>query len=198
MNAKELLDQVEQTYAGVGDYQTLTEVRSYNSRGSVDLKEFTYTFKKPHWIRLDFQKPHSGMVIVYPDENGEAIIRLAALAGFLRLHVAPDNPLLSTGSGQRIDETDLGLLIQNMIRSVTQWRHGAPEVEERGNRILITVLSDNHFRKGLLSLYEFVIDKQLHLPVEVRESTPDGTLERRVIFHNLRTNIGVPISYFQL
>jgi len=49
-----------------------------------------------------------------------------------------------------------------------------------------------------VTLYQFLIDKQLGLPVKVEESTPDGFLERAIIFQNLRTNIAIPDNLFQL
>ncbi len=62
----------------------------------------------------------------------------------------------------------------------------------------IRVLADDHFHDGVTTLYRFTINKNLWLPVKVEEYTPGGVLERSIYFHNLRTNIGVPDSFFEL
>jgi outer membrane lipoprotein-sorting protein len=36
------------------------------------------------------------------------------------------------------------------------------------------------------------------LPVSIEESTPEGLLERRIHFRNLRLNRGIPDSLFEL
>lgn len=198
LDTEVLLKKMETAYAGVEDYQTRIELRTYRKDGSFETQKFLYSFKKPNWIRLDFESPHSGMVMVYPDRNGKVVIHPLGIARFLKLHLAPDNPLLKVPSGQRIDQTDLELLIRNISHSLTDQRRGPLEVTEDDGHIEIRVLALNHFREEIVTLYHFTIDKKLWLPVEVEESTPDGHLERTVTFQSLRLNINVPGSFFQL
>jgi hypothetical protein len=51
---------------------------------------------------------------------------------------------------------------------------------------------------GVLTLYQFVIDKKHCLLVQVDESTPEGRLGRTKTFQNLRLNIHLPARFFQL
>jgi outer membrane lipoprotein-sorting protein len=192
-----LLKKMEASYAGVKDYQAGVEERTYNKDGSFETKKFLYTFKKPGCIRLDFVTPHSGRVLVYPDKNGEVAIRPSGFP-FFKLHLALNHPLLKVTSGQRLDQTDLGLLIKNIVHSLTDQRRGPVEVEEEDGYIRVQVLADSHFQKGVETLYRFLIDQKLWLPVQVEESTPGGRLERKIVFHNLRTNISVLDSFFRL
>jgi outer membrane lipoprotein-sorting protein len=188
-----LLKKMEAAHAQVNDYQASVEVKTYQRDGSFETMKFLYTFQKPGWIRLDFESPHEGLTLVYPDKNGEVVVRY-----FFTIHLAPDNRFLQSSSGQRIYQTDLGLLIRNISRSLTGQRRGPAEVTENGRDIHIRVLADDHFRGGVVTLYRFVIDKKLWLPVEVDESTPDGILERTVVFRNLRLNINLPSHFFKL
>jgi len=160
------------------------------------VQKFLYTFKKPKWIRLDFESPHSGMVLVYPDKNGKVGVHPPGLAHVFQFHLSSENPLITGPSGQRIDQTDLGLLIKNISLSLTDQRRGPVEIEEDGY-IRIRVLAVNHLQKGIVTLYQFFIDKNLWLPVRVEESTPDGKLERTITFQDLRMNTGVSDSFFQ-
>jgi outer membrane lipoprotein-sorting protein len=157
-----------------------------------------YTFKKPDRIRLDLQQLYPGMVLIYPDKNGEFVVAPSKWTLFMTLHLSPDSFLLKTAASQRLDQTDLGLLIRNIARSVTDQRRGPLEIVEQDAHIQVKVLAENHFRRDLLTLYRFVIDEPLWLPVAVSESSPEGTLKREVTFQNLRLNTGVSDSYFQL
>jgi outer membrane lipoprotein-sorting protein len=193
-----LLKNMESAYAQVTDYQTNIEVKTYSGEGSFAIQKFLYTFKKSDRIRLDFETPHSGMVLVYPDQNGKVVLRPPGLGRFFTLHLAPDNSFLRMSSGQRVDQTDLGLLIKNIGHSLTDQRRGPAEFAEDDGNIRVRVLADDHFQKGVETLYQFLIDKKLWLPAEVEESTPESRLERKIIFHNLRINTGVPDSFFRM
>ena len=106
--------------------------------------------------------------------------------------------MLVSPSGQQIDQTDFGLLIRKIGHSLADQRRGPAEVTEKDGTVEIQVLADNHFRKGILTIYRFSIDEELWLPVKVEESDSAGRLERTMIFRNLRTNIGISESLFRL
>lgn len=192
-DAQFLLKKMEGAYEGVSDYQANMEVKTFGKDGSFDTKRFLYTFKKPKKIRLDFESPYAGMIIVYPDQNGNV-----ALRRFFTFHLALDNFLLRVSAGQRIDQTDLGLLITNIFHSLNDRRRGPLTITEDDKDICIRVIADDHFREGVVTQYQFFIDKGIWLPVKLEESSPDGLLERTIVFRNLRTNIEIPDNYFQL
>ncbi|MBI5602041.1 MAG: hypothetical protein HY879_01655 [Deltaproteobacteria bacterium] len=198
LEAADLFEKMETAYAQVTDYQTRVEVKTYKSNGSLMTEKFLYTFKKPNRIRLDFESPYSGLILVYPDEKGKVVVQPPGLTRFIRLHLAPDNTLLVGPSGQRINQTDLGLLIQHIIRSLTNLRRSLADIAEKNGEVRIRVSADNPFRRGVVTLYQFFINKDLWLPARVEESTPAGQLQRIVTFENLRLNIGIPDGFFRL
>lgn len=198
LDVETIVERMKEAYSLVVDYRVDMEVRTHKGDASFDTERFVYTFRKPKWIRLDFISPHPGMIIVYPDKNGEAVVRPSGLAHFLTLHLSPNNPLLRVSSGQPVDKTDMGLLIDHLSLSLKDERRGPLKVFDEGGFARIRVLALNHFRPGVLTLYEFKIDKERWLPVEVKEMTPDGSVQREVFFHNLNTNTGVPESLFRL
>ena len=193
-----LLEKMEEAYAGVQDYQANMEIRNYKPDGSFETERFIYTFEKPKRIRLDFESPHAGMVLVYPDPNGKVHVRPGGWARHFPFSLSPDSSFLGTPSGQRIDQTDLGLLIRNISHSLTDQRRGPVEMAEDDGQIRIRVLAEDHFRKGVVTRYQFLIDRELWLPVQVEESEPSGLLERRVVFGDLRINVPLPDHFFQL
>ncbi len=193
-----ILKNMEAAYARVKNYQMQVEVRNRGRGGNFETQRFDYTFEKPNRIRIDVESPHPGRVLVYPDKNGKVAVRPFGWARFFVIHLSPDNSLLKTPFGQPVDRTDLGLLIRNISRSVTDARRGPVELLEGKGLIEIRVLAQNHFRKGVLTQYRFSIDKTLWLPVGVQESTPEGALERTVRFTNLKINSRISDDFFQL
>lgn len=88
---------------------------------------------------------------------------------FLGFGLASDNFLLEVSPEQRIDQIDLGLLIRNIAHSLTDPRSGQVEVEREDGYIRLRVLADDHFREGIVTGYQFVVDRELWLPVKVQE-----------------------------
>ena len=194
----EIIGKVKAVYAQIEDYQMETEVKIYNEGQIVETERFLYTFKKPDHTRIDMESPYAGMVLVYPGEDGKVTIKPGGLIGFLKLHLFPDSALLRTAAGQRIDQTNLGLLIKNIGHSLTDRRRGEVRITEQDGQVRIEVLAEDHFLAGVLTLYHFFIDKTRWLPVKVREFTPKGILKREVRFRNLRTSIGITDGFFSI
>jgi outer membrane lipoprotein-sorting protein len=191
-----ILHKMEAVYAAVTDYQSTMEVTSAGQDGSLAREKFLYTFKKPKRIRLDFETPHPGTVVIYSDKEGKVRVRPWGAKGMFELHLDPDSFLLRVGSRQRVDQTDLGLLIAKIRESVEEHRRGPVELTESESAVQISVVADNHFREGVTTVYRFSIDKRIGLPVQIEEFSAEGSFERRVLFLDLRTNIGVPDSAF--
>jgi len=193
-----LIARMEAAYAQVKEYQTEMEVSEFRDGQVVETKRFLYTFRKPDKLRIDMKSPYPGMILIYPDKDGKVFIKPAGWAGIMKPRLSPGNSLLRIGAGQRLDQTDLGLLIRNIVHSLTDRRRGKIKVSGQDGREIVEVLAEDHFRAGVLTLYHFYLDKKRSLPVEVKESTPDGVLKRRVIFRNLRTSIAIPDSFFRI
>jgi outer membrane lipoprotein-sorting protein len=188
---------MEIAYGKLWDYRMEVEIREPAGDESRKQQKFTYTFKKPYHVRLDFHEPDRGAVVIYPDRNGKVLVLPFGWRA-LALHLSPDSMLLGDSSGQRIDQTDLGLLIRNIAWSLNGGRIGPVEVSENRDEVRIRVLAEDHFRKGTVTRYEFVIEKKAWLPVKVKESTPEGALKRKIIFRDFEANPGVSDSLFFL
>ena len=130
LEAEDLLKRMEAAYARVKDYRTRVTVRPIQKRGSIETKKFLYTFKKPNRIRLDFESPHPGLILSYPDPKGKVVVRPSVWVPFFKLPLAPDNSLLLDSSGQRVDQTDLGSLIKHIEHSLTDQRRGPAGISE--------------------------------------------------------------------
>jgi len=100
-------------------------------------------------------------------------------------------------AGQRIDQTDLGLLIENIGRSVGSQRRGPVATSEEDGLTIIQTVAVDHFRPEVITAYRFFIDNSLWLPVKVEESTPGGRAERTITFYDLEVNVSIPAGLFR-
>lgn len=195
-----LVSRMESVYRGLKDYQTHLVITGFgNDRSFEGVEKLTYSFKKPDRVRVDFDSPHKGMTIVYPDKAGRVVVRMSKWLPFnFNVHLDPGSPLVEISPGQRINQTDIGLLIRNIGHSLTDMYLGDLDVSEGPKTIVIRTLADNPFKRGTPTRYTFTIDKGYWLPVGVEESTADGVLKRRVVYENLRLNMGMSDSFFRL
>ena len=189
-----IIGKMEAAYAQVQEYRTNTGVRTYRDGKVVRERSFLYTFQKPDRVRIELESPPAGAVLTYPDKHGQVVVKLGGWLGFLKLHYSPDSPKLRSSSGQRIDQTDLGLLIHNIARSVGDQRRGTPTISEQDDQAVIVVLADDHFLPGIQTLYRFTIDETLWLPVAVQELNPEGMPKRDIAFRNLTPAGRAPVG----
>jgi len=192
-----LLNAMRESYAQVENYRTTVEVEESRKGHLYETKRFLYTFKKPDHIRIELMSPHKGTVLIYPDEHREVLVSMPGLLGFLKFHLSPDNSLLKVSAGQRIDQTDMGVLIRNISHTFTDQLKGEEQITEENDYILLSAVAENHFIKGMITRYRFFIDKSMFLPVRIEESTPNGTPERTIIFHHLTVNTNVRGAFMQ-
>lgn len=194
-----LLARMHEAYGGVRDYETRLDITGFGDAARFGgTLQLLYAFKKPGKIRIEFKSPHKGMVILYPDREGKVAVRPSALLPFLVFHLAPESDHLEISPGQHIPETDLGMLIRNITLCTTELSLGDLDISESDSAVIIRVLSDNPFKRGVPTRYRFTVDKRLWLPSAVEEMTPSGTLRRRVVYRDLRVNVGVPDSAFEM
>jgi hypothetical protein len=167
-----LLKRMESAYEALKDYRVLVQVMLPAENAAKRTEEFIYTFKKPRQVRIDFQIPQPGTILIFPDEQGNVLVRPWGWR-FLDLRLAPDSLFLSIPSGQRIDQTDFGLLIRNVGRSMDGGRRGPLQILDEDQYVRIRVLADNHFREGKVTRNQFTIDKNTYFPAEIEEWIPD-------------------------
>ncbi len=196
--AATIVDRMAAAYERVAAYQTVVETSEYQDGRIVATRRFRYSFRKPGQVRIDMETPHPGMRLVYPDENGQVYVRFGGWLGFMKVRLAPANALFSTRSGQRVDQSDFGLLIRNISLSVDEKRRGELKLAEKDRQLLLEVVAADHFLPGVVTRYRFVIDRTLWLPVAIDELTPEGQLRRTIQFRNLNTTPELPKHFFDI
>lgn len=73
-----------------------------------------YYFRKPGWVRMEFERPHHGALLVYAPDTRRVRLWPFGLGHWPELSLAPDHPLLRSPHGHRIDRSDVGVLLASM------------------------------------------------------------------------------------
>ena len=198
MEVGHLVAKLHAAYAGVQDYR-MRVASVVRKRGRPQEKtRLLYHFKRPDRFRIDFLEPHPGLALVYPTDSGKVHIQPGGFFRFFKISLDPGSARLEVSPGQRIDQADLGLLVRNIARSLTEPLSGGPSLRFTPEVVIAEVEAENHFQPGVRTRYEFWIDRQRWLPVRVREAVPDRRWERDVAFEELETNLGLPDALFRL
>jgi outer membrane lipoprotein-sorting protein len=190
-----LIREMKTAYEQVQDYRALLTITGFGSGPYRGPQKALYRFRKPNRIRVDFESPDSGMVIIYPDSDGKALLHPGKFFPFF-VHLDPNSSLMEVSPGQHIYQTDLGTLIHNISQMLTGSSLGKPDVQTYADKTVVSVFSRNPFMEGVETRYVFTIDNRLHLPVQVEEFSPEGALRRRVVYEDLQVNTGIPESVF--
>ncbi|UFS69898.1 hypothetical protein LPW11_18670 [Geomonas sp. RF6] len=194
--AVEIISHLNSSWQKVRGYQTETEVAEYRNGKLQITKSFLYSFRKPRDFRIDMHHPHRGTSLICCDAEGKILVRPGGIGAVFKKRLSPDNRLLADPSGQRIDQTDLGLLIRNIGHSLTDQRRGDMKVTDEGGRLVVESVASDHFLPGVLTRYRFVIEKGTWLPAQVVELTPEGVLKRVVTFGTVNLLSDFPPGFF--
>ena len=62
---------------------------------------------------MDFVKPHKGAALVYRPHTGKVQLSPFGFGKFLILTMKPTAKLMLSPSGHRVDESDIGALLEN-------------------------------------------------------------------------------------
>jgi outer membrane lipoprotein-sorting protein len=184
--------------------ENYNKIRSYkvtlrsDAQGSSEI--IRYYYKKPGMIRMEFIKPHKGAVLVY--HHSKKTVRLRPFNFFkpLVLSLSPENRLVKSSTGDRVDESDIGTLLHAVIRLQ---QNGTTEIsgsEHIGgkNTIKVIVKGKEDFAVDSIHHYILWLDTRTNLPLKASAYDMNGTLIKKVLMDDLRINIDFPDDLFEL
>ncbi|MCB9058765.1 MAG: DUF1571 domain-containing protein [Calditrichae bacterium] len=159
-----------------------------------------YSFKKPAFIRMDFNRPHKGAVLVYnPVEN---LVRLKpfGLFSFLKLSMDPDNKLITSPKGHTVDKSHFGELLKNVNTLLQNGDITSVKKDSLNNRIcnLTEITGKDTISVDGINVYKIWFDDSLKLPLKVEAFDTAGTLLESVLTDDLEINIKLDDDLFDL
>jgi outer membrane lipoprotein-sorting protein len=180
-------------YKGYSTYQVM--LKSYND-GKAEI--IRYYFKKPGYVRMEFVAPFNGAVLIYSPLTKQAKLWPFGYRSFPSFNLSPDNRLIQSRTGQRVDRSDVGVLYQN-VKMLQD--HGRTEIigtETIGGQesLHIKVEGDHGFVAGTVAQYQLWLDQTTGFPLKVLSDGVDGQQIEAVEMEGLKINPELPGNFF--
>lgn len=195
-SAADLVGEALARYAEVESY-TVT-LRSYTEPGGPFREVIRYSYSKPGWVRMDFLRPHAGMVLVYDPER--KAVRLWPFGqsgpGF---SLDPGNWLLASAGGHRADRSDFGALLAQV--AAVRERGSTENLEEEvlGGRMAAHIRITGHGEAEVEGVHRFDLwlDSISLMPLKVEAySRSDGPVDF-VLMDDLELNVALSRRLFE-
>lgn len=141
-------------------------IRSVSTDGEERMR---YYYQKPGFVRMEFIRPHAGAVLVYNSSTQRVRLWPFGAGHFPELNLSPNNPLIRSPHGQRVDHSDIGALLDN----VQTLRQGGSleildEQELAGHKAQhLNVTGANNFTAYGVHSYELWLDATSLFPVKI-------------------------------
>ena len=163
-----------------------------------DGEHIRYFYQKPGFVRMEFIRPHSGAVLIYNPHTRNVRLWPFGVKHFPEIDLSPDNPLIRTARGLRVDRSDIGTLLEN-VRAL---RDGG-KLELSGSnaidgRVVIhfVVTGAGNFVIDGVHRYELWLDSESQFPLRVISRDPHDAIIETVTMEAPEINTALPESLF--
>lgn len=149
---------------------------------------FKYYFKKGKKIRIDFSQPYPGTTVLYSQGSNKVTVIPFHIFPGLRFHFSIENPMVMTLAGQRIDQTDMGYLIDFLfqnLKKVKQKDHQFQENEETATFLLWAL---DYINGERVEKYKIIISKKIWLPIFIERYDGEGNPMETIHVKNYTIN----------
>lgn len=193
LNTANPVQAVMDHYQGIAAYQvTLTSV-------SGDKTEIIrYSYKKPGHVRMEFVTPFKGAVLIYDPGTRRAKLWPFGYGRFPGLGLSPDNSLIQSATGQRVDRSDVGALYRNVKTLQDQGRLEVMGLENIGGQevLRLMVSGDNGVDVGNVARYQLWLERSHGFPLKVVSYDKNGRVIETVEMNQLRVDPEFPGDFF--
>lgn len=142
-------------------------IRSEGEDG--DREEIRYFFKKPGWIRMEFEEPHRGAVLVYNPETRRVKLRPFGFFKSFVMDLSPEDGLIRSSKGHTVDKSHIGALLENVSRlnEAGEARLLREESVDGRDAVVLEVIGEEGKEVRGVHRYVIWLDKRLFLPIKV-------------------------------
>jgi outer membrane lipoprotein-sorting protein len=170
-------------------------IRSIHADGEEHIR---YYFKRPGFVRMEFIRPHAGAVMIYSPDTRRVRLWPFGAGNFPELSLKPENSIIRSLSGMRVDHSDVGTLFEN-IRALRE--KGSSEMfgEETmdGRTVLhFIVRGEKGWTVADVHSSEMWLDTASQFPAKVISRDIDGAIIETVMMEALEINGELPEILF--
>lgn len=188
------LSSAEARFEALHSYQVT--LRTTDATGALEV--IRYFFRKPGWVRMEFQRPHPSAVLVYAPDTGRVRLWPFGLGHWPELDLAPDNPLLRNPRGHRVDRSDVGVLLADMRRLGERGSSAPPGDTELAGQAatLLDITGPAGKPAGAVQRYRVWLGQDSGFPLRVDSFGADGGLIESVDMSDARIDVAFPERFF--
>jgi outer membrane lipoprotein-sorting protein len=170
-------------------------IRSTHADGEEHIR---YYYRKSGFVRMEFIRPHAGAVMIYSPDTRRVRLWPFGAGNFPELSLKPENSIIRSLSGMRVDHSDVGTLFEN-IRALRE--KGSSEMfgEETmdGRTVLhFIVRGDDGCTVADVHSSEMWLDAASQFPAKVISRDIDGAIIETVMMEALEINKELPEILF--
>ena len=158
-----------------------------------------YTYQKPGFIRMDMVTPFSGAVLIYsPESNRVRVWPFGRPEQRSGMSLRPTNPLVRSARGHRVDQSDVGTLLENIGKlqaDGTLDQHGEEVIDGRAALHLVVQGRDD-YTVGDVARYEFWLDREWLFPLKVVSFDRHGEVIERARLEDIVIDPVLPPATF--
>lgn len=185
--------------AAIEHYQTVESYRvTIHSSHADGVEEIRYYYKKPGWVRMEFMRPHAGAVLVYNPDSQRVRLWPFGIGRFPELNLSPDNFLIQSSRGQRVDHSDVGALFENIriLREGGEAVVSGVENKDGHTVVPLIVTGADGVTIAKVHRYELWLDMASQFPVKVISRDGQNAVMETVLLEALEINPTLPDTWF--
>lgn len=157
-----------------------------------------YAWQRPGRIRMEFEKPHKGARLIYDPDNNRVYLWPFGGNFLPPMNLAPDNPLLRSPSGQRVDRSDVGALLEN-IQALQKTGHmEALGMGTIGTRVAmhVAVAGRSGASIGQVHRYDVWFDDETDFPLKIVSRDREDREIETVLLEDVVIDPDFPPDFF--
>ncbi|MFQ5735423.1 MAG: outer membrane lipoprotein carrier protein LolA [Thermodesulfobacteriota bacterium] len=200
--AADIIQAADKSFAELDSYSvTLRSSMVDGAGGGAGKETIRYFYKKPGFVRMEFETPHRGAVLVYNPVTREVRLRPFGFLKPLVLTLSPHSSLIRSAHGHRVDESDIGTLLANVhalagLGSAVVIGQG----REAGGGDAVVVRVEGAEGREIDGVHRYVLwfSGRTHLPSRVNAYGNGGRMLEEVVMDDMDTDPGLDVDFFTI
>lgn len=178
----------------IESYQVI--IHSLSAQGEATV--IRYSYRKLGYVRMDFTEPHNGAALVYSPDSGKVRLWPFGVNTLPVLSLLPTNILIRDKNGHRVDQSDIGRLLDNIQRLQQGGKTAilGEEVFAQQPVLHLSITGPAGFTVDKVHRCDIWLDNRSHLPVKVISYGVDEEQLETVIMAAMIINLHFPERFF--